>query len=70
MNTIATAPRDGRIIMVSHPDVGSFIMRWNPVGYNDTFAPYDIGIWEAPDGSFTWKDGGEDGPSHWRDLMV
>lgn len=64
---IATAPKDGRAIIVSDPDVGAFVMCWNPVGYNDTFAPYDIGIWETPDKSMTWRDG-EHGPTEWSHL--
>ena len=63
--TIDTAPRDGRVIVVGHPDVGEFVMAWNPVGTNAVFAPGDIGIWEAVDQSFTWRSGPEDGPSYW-----
>ena len=64
---IATAPKDGRVIEVMHDYVGSFLMAWNPTGTNHLFAPGDIGIWEAPDRSMTWRNG-EDGPSHWRPL--
>lgn len=61
---IATAPKEGRAIMVSHPDVGAFLMCWNPTATNHLFAPGEVGMWEAPDRSMTWKEG-EDGPSEW-----
>lgn len=64
---IASAPKDGRVIVVGHEDVGSFPMAWNPTGTNEMFAPGDIGIWEVADRSMTWRTG-EDGPSHWRPL--
>lgn len=63
---IETAPRDGTLIMVSHEDVGSFIMRWGHIQRNGLF-PGVIGMWVAPDGSMTWQDG-EEGPSHWSSL--
>lgn len=62
---IATAPRDGTLIQVFHEDVGSFLMRWNASGSN-ALVSQDIGIWEAPDGSFTWCEDDGHGPSHWR----
>lgn len=64
---IATAPRDGRVISVIHDEVGSFWMAWNPAATNHLFAPGEIGMWEAPDRSMTWREG-EDGPTHWRPL--
>ena len=64
---ISTAPKDGRVIIVGHEDVGEFPMAWNPLGTNHLFAPGEIGIWELPDRSMTWRNG-EDGPSYWRPL--
>lgn len=64
---IETAPKDGRVIIVMHEEVGSFLMAWNPTGTNHLFAPGEIGIWEMPDRSMTWR-AGEDGPSHWKPL--
>lgn len=61
---IGTAPRDGRVIFVMHEDVGSFAMAWNPTATNHLFAPGEIGMWEAPDRSMTWR-AAQDGPSHW-----
>lgn len=63
---IATAPRDGTMIVVAHDDVGEFVMVWDPEGANDFFAPGDVGIWVATDGSFTWKDTDGVCPSPWR----
>lgn len=63
---MAAAPRDGTIVWVADPDCGAFIMRWNREGYNDTFAPYDIGIWEALDKSFTWSESRGMGPTKWK----
>jgi hypothetical protein len=62
---ISTAPRDGRVIIVRHEDVGSFPMAWNNTGNNEIFAPDAVGIWEAPDRSMTWSEADDCGPSHW-----
>lgn len=64
---IETAPRDGRVIIVAHEEMGAFPMAWNPTGTNHLFAPGEVGIWEAPDRSFTWRDG-EFGPDKWAPL--
>lgn len=64
---IATAPKDGRVIYVIHDEVGSFPMAWNHSATNHLFAPGEMGMWEAPDRSMTWR-AGEDGPTHWRPL--
>lgn len=61
---IETAPKNGMAIIVAHEEMGAFVMAWNPTGTSAMFAPGDIGIWEALDGSFTWRDG-EDGPDKW-----
>lgn len=61
---IDTAPKDGRAIIVCDPEVGAFVMAWNPRGTNDLFAPGEVGIWEALDGSFTWR-AGDFGPTQW-----
>lgn len=64
---IETAPKDGRVIVVMHNEVGSFPMAWNPSATNHLFAPDEIGMWEMPDRSMTWRSA-QDGPSHWRPL--
>lgn len=61
---IRTAPRDGRVIIVGHEDVGQFAMAWNPLATNPVFAPGETGMWEMFDKSMTWKEG-EDGPEYW-----
>lgn len=63
-------PRDGRVIIVGHPDVGEYAMAWNPAGTNELFAPGEVGIWEAADRTFTWRDGAEHGPSYWMPLEM
>lgn len=60
-----TAPRDGTIIFVG-ADSEWFVMKWNPIGSNALFQPDPIGIWEAPDGSFTWSEDGGWGPTSWQ----
>ena len=67
--SIDTAPKDGRVVLVGHEDVGIFPMRWNAYGTNPLFAPGDVVIWEMVDGSMTWREGPEDGPSHWREAL-
>jgi hypothetical protein len=62
--TIDTAPRDGTVIVVGHPDVGEFLMQWGHIQKNHYFAPGERGMWVAPHGGLTWRDG-EDGPSYW-----
>lgn len=66
---IETAPKDGRVIIVAHEEMGAFQMAWNPIGTNHLFAPGEVGIWEAPDRSFTWR-AGEFGPSKWMPLST
>lgn len=65
---ITTAPRDGRVVIVGHEEVGEFLMAWNPKATNDLFAPGETGMWEMFDRSMTWRDG-EDGPAYWRPLV-
>ncbi|BCB18042.1 hypothetical protein OCUBac02_09360 [Bosea sp. ANAM02] len=62
---IVSVPRDGSLVWVMHEDVGSFLMRWNAAASNPMVST-EPGIWEAPDGSFTWCDKNGLGPSHWR----
>lgn len=64
---IETAPKDGRAIIVAHEEMGAFVMAWNPTGTNEMFAPGEVGIWEAPDRSFTWR-AGYFGPDKWAPL--
>lgn len=65
---IATAPKDGRTIIVGDDDVGEFVMRWNPDCTNPVFAGGVVGMWEMADGSATWTEGNGFGPSYWRHL--
>jgi hypothetical protein len=67
---ISSAPRDGTTVIVGAPDDEWFTMRWNPRGRNSIFQPEPVGIWEAPDGSFTWSEEGGFGPSHWRPALT
>lgn len=62
-----TEPRDGTLIIVGHDDVGEFPMQWGHIQRNGLF-PGKVGMWVAQDGSFTWQDGPEEGPSYWRPL--
>ena len=64
---IDTAPRDGRVILVKHDDVGAFAMAWNATATNDLI-PDQIGLWELVDKSMTWCDGGDEGPWFWKPL--
>jgi hypothetical protein len=64
---IATAPRDGTEVWVLHEDCGAFPMRWNPSGFNPLVST-EHGIWEAPNGGFTWSEENDGGPSHWRHI--
>ena len=64
---IETAPKDGRVILVSHEEVGAFPMAWNRSATNHLFAPGEVGMWEMVDQSMTWR-ADEDGPSRWMPL--
>lgn len=63
---ISTAPRDGRLIFVGHEDVGILLMRFDPKRTNEFFAPGQVGMWLAYDGTSTWIDDPDIGPSHWK----
>lgn len=67
---INTAPKDGSEIELTWMDDGlpqeRFIMQWGHIQQNGLF-PGLVGMWVAPDGSFTWSDDNPDGaPTHWR----
>jgi hypothetical protein len=64
---MATAPRDGTLIEVMDLDVGSFVMRWNPDGFNPLVSKRS-GIWEVAGQSpeFTWTEDNGLGPTNWR----
>lgn len=67
---ISTAPKDGTVILLTvFEDSGKPFeihpMQWCHLQKNALFAPGVIGMWTAPDGSYTWREG-EDGPTHWR----
>ena len=64
-------PKDGRIIYLTTLDADGnaeeiFSMHWDHTMRNGMF-PEVVGMWAAPDGSFTWNThprlGG--GPTHW-----
>lgn len=62
---IETAPRNGKIIEVMSEDAGQFTVKWNSTGYNWIVSD-KLGIWESPEGTFTWSDKAGFGPTHWR----
>jgi hypothetical protein len=41
------------------------LMQWGADAENPFFAPGVTGMWVAPCGSYTWREG-EGGPTHWR----
>ncbi len=67
---IASAPKDGRLIKLGwkepyHTEMQEwFTMRWGHIHQNGLF-PGKVGMWVAPDGSFTWNDTDVGGPTHW-----
>ncbi|TXN33920.1 hypothetical protein [Methylobacterium sp. WL19] len=62
---IATAPRDGSVIWVMDPDCGAFLMRWSASTTNPMFSDA-TGMWLATDGSLTWCEDTDAGPTWWR----
>lgn len=64
---ISTAPKDGRVIIVGHPEVGEFPMQWGHIKQNETFAPGVVGMWMLPNGEITWAEADGDGPISWRE---
>jgi hypothetical protein len=67
---LETAPRDGSVIeLTAIEDDGSLFeihpMQWGHIQQNGIFAPGIIGMWVAPGGEYTWREG-EGGPTHWR----
>ena len=65
---ISSAPRDGTPIEVTDHETCTAVMRWNKVGSN-WLVSEQPGIWEAPDGSFTWCEDQGFGPTHWRPVL-
>ncbi len=63
---IATAPRDGSLIVVGSDDVGEFVMRWWAFQRNAIFAPGVTGMWVDPYAGFTWTEHGGGGPEYWK----
>ena len=63
---ISSAPRDGRLIIVADPEVGSFPMRWDEEATN--WISPTPGMWVMCDGSATWSDADGFGPTKWRPL--
>lgn len=67
---ISTAPRDGTLIDITAiEDDGSLFeihpMLWDGEQTNEMFAPGMVGMWTAPGGGYTWREGAG-GPTHWR----
>lgn len=67
---IETAPRDGQLILLTaFESDGSLFevhpMQWFHVQRNELFAPGMVGMWTAPDGGYTWREG-NGGPTHWK----
>jgi hypothetical protein len=64
---IDSAPKDGTVIYVGDPDVGEFPMQWGTIQRNGLF-PGVVGMWVMSDGSMTWNDADDCGPTTWRHL--
>lgn len=65
-----SAPRDGTLIDITAIDDDGEVfeihpMVWDPSAKNAIFAPGMVGMWVAPGGEYTWREG-EGGPTHWR----
>lgn len=61
---ITTAPRDGTPIEVFAEGIASAVMHWNPKLVSPiTETP---GCWVEIDGPYTWSEGDDYGPTHWR----
>jgi hypothetical protein len=66
--TIKSAPKNGIVIWLTWMENGKpqdvAAMCWDPSAKNGLF-PGKIGMWVAPDQSFTWNGDGDGGPTHW-----
>lgn len=62
---IHTAPKDGTLIWVMDPDCGAFTMRWDDAQTNPMFSAA-TGMWVASDGSMTWCEDTDAGPTWWK----
>jgi len=67
---IETAPRNGAVLEITalEPDGQPFEiwpMKWDPEKTNGMF-PGVRGFWTTPDGTVTWNEDGDAGPTHWR----
>lgn len=65
---IETAPKDGTLIWVMDPDCGAFVMRWDDAQTNPLFSAA-TGMWVASDGSMTWCEDTDAGPTRWRPYL-
>lgn len=68
---IETAPRDGTVVHLTWMDDGEpqevWPMQWGHIQRNGLF-PGVTGMWVATDGSVTWKESVDAGPTHWRPI--
>lgn len=68
---ISSAPKDGTVIHAGwrfEDDTEMqewFTVKWDSSATNALY-PGKVGMWTAPDGSFTWNDDRDGGPTHWR----
>lgn len=63
---ISEAPRNGRSLRVGDEGVGEFIMHWN--ADRTCWITGEFGVWEATNGSFTWTEHDNAGPTYFIDL--
>lgn len=67
---ISTAPRDGRLILLTWMEGGKaqevWPMRWETDATNWLFAPGVTGMWVLDGGGATWNEADPEGaPTHW-----
>ena len=61
----ATAPKDGRLVLLWSKDIGSILARWSDQDGNP-LVQSGPGIWVLDGGGMTWSDAHPDGaPTHW-----
>lgn len=69
MQTIDTAPRNGKVVIVCAPEDGMhYEMYWNPTGRNPLAQRDEYGIWETVDKELIWSEIDGSGPTHWYEI--